>query len=145
LRRNSRPQNSAPPNLPGFPIPDPRRWPSEIRAQLLDLKRGDPWVVAIFDHGSHAAVYCEDACAALALLDDLDPDRWSTAGGFPSLSFDAACIEESSRRFTACGYRVRLLTAEGYERAATPTRRAEVIDIAAIRARLQQKTKGAAS
>lgn len=144
MRRDSRSQTGGPRasfNLPGFPVPDPRHWPSEIRAQLLALKR-DPWVVVIFDFGDVASIFCEDAVAALALLDDVEPGQWSTAGGFPSLSFDAAEIEEYSRRFAACGFSVRL-EREGYEQVATPTHRAEVIDIAAVRAQQLQKVKGA--
>ena len=124
----------------GFPIPDSRRWPAEVVGWLGRLK-GDyrPRDAAIFDYGSFAAMYCEDAITALAIL-DVDASSWSVSGDYPTFTFDSAKTTAYGQRLAACGYRVRIL-----EPSHQRELRAKVVDIAVARERLEQKAKGAAA
>jgi hypothetical protein len=136
VRRISRKrQQSVSAGIGVLPIPDPRTWPANIREWYLDATGGcGPLDVFIFNYGTMAAMYLQDAVTALGVL-SVDVSEWHTERGFPAFLFDAAKVDEFSRQLRLCGYAVRILQpAEGNKRAGRP-KRARVIEIAAGRER----------
>ena len=125
-----------------FPIPDPRRWPADVCEWLRVLKAGDEGP-CLFHYGPCVAMYCEDALAALDVL-DVAVSEWSTAGGYPAFVFDPCRIAEILERLAACGYMAHVLEPEPASRGELTgqAQRASVVNIAVARERLR-RAKGA--
>ena len=122
-----------------FPIPDPQKWPADTCAWLSEMK-ADSDAPCLFNDGTRVFMVCEDAMLALGTV-DVSLSEWSTAGGFPTFTFDPSRIDEIVERLATRGYCARVFEPEPASRgehSTGQTPRAAVVDIAAVREKLQR-------
>ena len=152
IRAWERCTSNMPAAIGSLPIPDPRRWPVNVRNWYRQVTGDDRGTlhVFIFHHSPMmAAMYLQDAVTAIGIL-DVDPSEWHVENGFPSFQFVPEKIGDYSRRLRAAGYVVGVL--KPVEKSVTrPTERharvsrAAVIDIATaqLQARADRTDTGA--
>jgi hypothetical protein len=139
--------SNTPAAIGSLPIPDPRRWPVNVRNWYSEVTGDDRGTlhVFIFHHSPMmAAMYLQDAVTAIGIL-DVDPSEWHIENGFPAFQFAPEKIGDYSRRLRAAGYVVGVLKPVEKSVTRQTARRARVsgaavIDIAT--AQLQTRADG---
>lgn len=140
---------STPPDVLGFPIPDPAGWSSAIREWYRDATAewaAGPSDIFIFQVGTACHILLQDAISVVGLVGALriDESEWVTENGYPEFLFDSGRLTEVTGVLERARYNVKVLTPmEGYDleiphpwgpTPAGATRRGLVIDIGTGRA-----------
>ncbi len=140
---------STPPDILGFPIPDPAGWCSAIRKWYRDVTAewaAGPSDIFIFQTGALCRILLQDAISLVGLVGALriDESEWVTENGYPEFLFDSGRLTEITGVLERARYNVKVLTPmEGYgldiphswgAPSAGATRRGLVIDIGTGRA-----------
>jgi len=120
-----------------FEYPSPEAWPAEAlrvfgkatgARSLLD--------VFVFQHENAAALYFEDAIAALTVL-PVTRAEWSARLGYPQVFFDLSKVEQYVNGLAAAGYRVVVMEKCSAHR--QPEGNGKVISIASARTTISRR------
>jgi hypothetical protein len=139
---------STPPEILGYPIPDPAEWPADIRDWFTEAT--SRWAegandIFVFHCGDHCQIVLTDAISVVGMVGAIriDESEWHTEKGWPAFCFDVARLDDVKRVMESAGYKVKVLISEQVlseqEPRRTTAERRVVVSIAEARCRQRSR------